>query len=78
MYNSRRWVCSRCAACCRIAGKFSLAFFNGKDSACKYLDGNKCTIYEKRPRICRVQDYSKVEELTEACGKIRRYLHEQS
>jgi len=42
------------------------------DGACKYLENNVCSIYEQRPEICRVKNYTKEKELTMACEKLRR------
>jgi len=39
--------CSGCGACCRAIG-------------CTFLAGNRCTIYEDRPDVCRV-GYSRPE-----------------
>lgn len=33
--------CSGCGACCRAVG-------------CSFLSGNRCTIYSRRPDVCRV------------------------
>jgi len=56
------WECSKCGNCCRII-------------LCKYLKDNLCTIYETRPEICRVKDYTKMKELNEACKKIKEMLN---
>ncbi|MBQ9480439.1 MAG: YkgJ family cysteine cluster protein [Selenomonadaceae bacterium] len=52
--------CERCGRCCRRVGRTAL----GEDMAlldgsCRYLDKatNLCTIYERRPLICRVDDF---------------------
>jgi len=55
----KKWECSKCGACCRLAG-------------CKFLKNGLCSIYETRPEICRVKNYSKINELNEACNNIRR------
>ena len=65
-----------CGACCKfdineridIKDKLSdkdIALIDkmiSKDGWCKYLDreNRKCTIYEKRPHFCRVNEFSKV------------------
>ena len=46
-----------------------------EDGSCKYLKDNLCSIYETRPEICRVGDYTKEKELTMACEKIRRFVN---
>lgn len=45
-----------------------------ENGVCKYQKGNLCSIYETRPEICRVKDYTKEKELTVACEKIRRFV----
>jgi len=48
------FLCSQCAACCKIAGAIKLMPNRG-DGACVYLlDNNLCSIYDVRPDICRV------------------------
>ena len=65
------WKCSKCAACCKVAGKFEKDFYNGKNMECKYLKDNLCSIYDKRPKICRVKDYNDEDNLNNACNYIR-------
>ena len=48
--------CTQCGACCRwtealVAAGMSVT----KDGACAHLDGNDCTIYDRRPEVCRVK-----------------------
>lgn len=57
----RKFICSRCGACCRCIGLNPEARELGmcnSDGSCIYLDKdtNLCTIYENRPLICRVDD----------------------
>ena len=49
--------CDMCGECCRNL-KLSDIYRELDDGTgkCRYLDGNKCSIYEKRPLICRVDD----------------------
>jgi Fe-S-cluster containining protein len=48
------FLCSSCGACCRRAGKLGL-MPQREDGACIYLTkDNKCSIYETRPDVCRV------------------------
>lgn len=43
--------------CCRNLDKSSLyADLDRGDGTCIYLVGNKCSIYETRPVLCRVDD----------------------
>lgn len=49
--------CDQCGECCRNIG--ALEFLSDLDNGvgiCKYLDGNKCSIYEERPIVCRVDE----------------------
>ena len=64
----------KCGACCkfdlseredlsRILSSNEIALINSmtsKDGWCKYFDktNKKCTIYESRPRFCRVNEFS--------------------
>jgi Fe-S-cluster containining protein len=48
--------CIQCGLCCRALPDASFAAeYNRGDGVCKYLDGNLCAIYEKRPSICNVE-----------------------
>lgn len=52
--------CDQCGCCCRRIGEVDfakhMALSNG---TCKFLDTktNLCTIYEKRPIFCRVDEF---------------------
>ena len=48
------FLCSKCGACCRLAGgKFGLP--DRGDGACSYLnEDNTCSIYNDRPEVCRI------------------------
>lgn len=47
--------CSACGECCRNLDKSPLyKDLDRGDGTCKYLVGNKCSIYDKRPLFCRV------------------------
>lgn len=47
--------CDKCGCCCRNLHKSKLYFeLDRGDGVCKYLVGNLCSIYEKRPLLCRV------------------------
>ena len=48
------FLCSQCSACCRNIGHLDLPH-NG-DGVCLHLNKktNKCSIYNSRPEICRV------------------------
>ena len=65
------WQCSKCGACCHYAWLMKPEWDRG-DGACKYLENNVCSIYEQRPEIFKVKNYTKEKELTMACEKLRR------
>lgn len=49
--------CNQCGQCCRNLNKSHIydSLHNG-NGICKYLDGNRCSIYYKRPIACRVDE----------------------
>ncbi len=49
--------CSKCGECCRNLNNSDLfRNLHRGDGVCIYLDGNLCSIYEKRPLLCRVDE----------------------
>ena len=49
--------CSQCGQCCRNLDKSELyKELDRGDGVCIYLKGNKCSIYSKRPLLCRVDE----------------------
>ena len=47
--------CSQCGKCCEKVYTSKLYSFLADDTGkCKYLKDNKCSIYNRRPLICRV------------------------
>lgn len=49
--------CSFCGECCRNLDKSNVYMsLDRGDGTCKYLDGNKCSIYDKRPLLCRIDE----------------------
>lgn len=47
--------CDKCGECCRHIDLIpQLSHFDSGDGSCIYLIGNMCSIYDKRPDICRV------------------------
>lgn len=49
--------CDKCGSCCRLLRRSDLyKDLDRGDGICKYLYNNLCTIYEKRPLKCRVDD----------------------
>ena len=50
-------MCDCCGCCCRNLDKSNLyKELDRGDGTCIYLKGNLCTIYEKRPLLCRVDE----------------------
>ncbi len=49
--------CDKCGCCCRNLDKSDIyAELNRGDGVCRYLEGNLCSIYDKRPLLCRVDE----------------------
>ena len=49
--------CNQCALCCmQIENITELKDYDRGDGVCKFLIDHKCSIYEKRPMICRVDE----------------------
>ena len=81
----REFKCNRCGVCCKhVADVEEAEFLDRGDGVCKYYDDNlkKCTIYDFRPDICRVdkmyQRYKSkmtwdeyLDASYEACEKLR-------
>lgn len=54
--------CDKCGQCCRNLNKSEVykSLHNG-DGICKYLLKNICSIYDKRPLLCRIDEsYEKI------------------
>lgn len=79
------FFCRKCGNCCRHLEQSALyKELNRGDGVCKYLSGDLCSIYERRPLLCRVDEsydklfyrsYSKEDYYTlnyEACEKLAR------
>lgn len=52
--------CNACGLCClRVNSSVETAFLDRGDGVCRHLDEQQhlCTIYDKRPLVCRVEDY---------------------
>ena len=48
--------CDKCGCCCRNLDKSELYIkLNRGDGVCRYLEGNLCSIYDRRPDICNVE-----------------------
>lgn len=56
--------CTQCGLCCKnVHVAPETQFLDRGDGACKYYDdaSKKCTIYEQRPNICRVDRMFKLQ-----------------
>ena len=52
------FLCSKCGACCRNAGKMGGAKYGlpiKKDGSCGHLVDNECSIYDNLPIVCNVK-----------------------
>lgn len=54
--------CDKCGICCKsLSGNPVYAELDRGDGTCRYLKNNLCSIYDKRPLLCRVDEaYDKV------------------
>lgn len=51
------FACDKCGECCRNLDKSPIyAQLDRGDGTCRYLIGNLCSIYEKRPILCRIDE----------------------
>jgi len=51
------FLCDKCGMCCRNLQLSALyADLDRGDGVCRYLKGNLCSIYEKRPLKCRIDE----------------------
>lgn len=49
--------CAQCGSCCRNLDKCGLyAELDRGDGTCRYLLDNRCSIYDERPLLCRIDD----------------------
>lgn len=49
--------CTQCGECCRSIGVLDImSELDDGGGVCRYLDGNKCSIYRNRPILCRVDE----------------------
>lgn len=50
--------CSQCGECCRQLQNSSIyKELHDGSGVCRYLVGDKCSIYESRPIVCRVDEF---------------------
>lgn len=53
--------CDKCGQCCRnLNMSEQYSDLDRGDGTCRYLVGNICSIYEKRPLKCRIDDFYNV------------------
>ena len=79
------FFCEKCGECCKHLDRSDLYNdLDRGDGVCKYLKQNICSIYDKRPIICRVdesyysffkeqislEDYYKLNY--DACNKLKK------
>lgn len=83
--------CTKCGACCRFSVKLFKDLsrypedhpfhfpYKEKDGACEMLIDNKCSVYERRPRICSIDemnrtfglpDGSRYDKIIARCNKM--------
>lgn len=49
--------CDMCGECCRHIGGIDVyKDLDDGTGVCKFLEGNRCSIYENRPLLCRVDE----------------------
>lgn len=61
MQKEHLFLCNKCGLCCkRINLIEQLVKYDNGQGVCMYLIDNLCSIYEKRPLVCRVSDMYKV------------------
>lgn len=82
--------CDKCGLCCsHLLGSELYKELDRGDGVCKYLEGNLCSIYDRRPLLCRVDECYKrffSSEMTreeyykknyEGCLKLKQLLWKQ-
>lgn len=52
-----------------LEGIFPIFLLNtrGPDAACTFLENGRCSVYEARPRVCRIYPFQAVPETGEGC-----------
>ena len=52
--NGKVFECNQCGECCRCLNHIDqLQEYNLGNGVCKFLENNKCSIYNERQNICR-------------------------
>jgi uncharacterized protein len=54
MINS--FPCTQCGACCSSISNVDFLSDYNLDGVCMKLQNNRCSIYESRPLLCRIDD----------------------
>ena len=71
--------CSRCGACCRNVDLVPEELREGvvaprKDGSCVHLmEGNLCDVYESRPKVCRVEEWTNTTD--EKCDMLHSVVY---
>lgn len=82
-----KFICDQCGECCRNLKMSELySELDSGDGSCKFLKGNLCTIYERRPILCRIDecydhffsDEMTKEEFYRKNYEVCRYLKEKA
>lgn len=76
-----KFGCTKCGACCRLAGEifkgacidFPYGFKEDGVTCEKYKEGVGCTIYETRPDVCRVDKLAKLYKREHGINKEEYY-----
>lgn len=51
------FVCNQCGECCRNLDKSELYNdLDRGDGVCIFLENNRCSIYQNRPLLCRIDE----------------------
>ncbi|RSK28806.1 YkgJ family cysteine cluster protein [Bacillus sp. HMF5848] len=54
---SSSFPCSECGLCCKKISLIpELRQYDRGDGTCKYLIESRCSIYDTRPQVCRIDD----------------------
>jgi hypothetical protein len=51
--------CVQCGNCCRSIGRILPEYDRG-NGTCRYLEGNLCAVYDRRPDICNLKTVSNI------------------
>lgn len=52
--NTKHFPCKQCGDCCRLLDLMpNMVKYDRGDGCCKFLDNNRCKVYNLRPLLCR-------------------------